>query len=175
MDITELPSSELLKRTFDLRLTEESLEARVDAELERLATKTTLPGFRPGRVPLPVMRHRYGEPMRTRVIDRGLEELTAKALRKAAYPINHELEVIDISDGVEARLEVVWAPKLPFWYGTGGLRVSACWEAVLTGLPAVTASETRATADFCGQVLDRTRLPVVEQAPAADLPSYTVR
>ena len=59
MQVTET-LSEGLKRGFTIVVPAADIETRRTARLTDLGRTLRLPGFRPGKVPLPVVRQRYG-------------------------------------------------------------------------------------------------------------------
>ena len=59
MQVTET-LSEGLKRAYTVVVPAADIESRRAARLADLGKTLRLPGFRPGKVPLPVVRQRYG-------------------------------------------------------------------------------------------------------------------
>ncbi len=57
-------------RTFEVSLDEGPISMRVDSELRRMAKSIRLPGYRPGKVPLKILRQRLGAEIRNAVVDR---------------------------------------------------------------------------------------------------------
>ena len=52
--------SEGLKREFEVIITKKEIEKLVDQKLESIAKEAKLPGFRPGKVPVSVVKNRFG-------------------------------------------------------------------------------------------------------------------
>lgn len=83
--------NEGLKRAYSLKITAADIEARVDAEIKRVAPQIRMPGFRPGKVPANLVRKMHGaalaqEALNTSVQD-GIQQLmTQHALRPAMQP-----------------------------------------------------------------------------------------
>jgi trigger factor len=59
MQVTET-LSDGLKRGFTVILAAADLESRRSERLTSLGKSLRLPGFRPGKVPLPIVKQRYG-------------------------------------------------------------------------------------------------------------------
>lgn len=57
-------------RVFEVSLDEGPIARRVDSEIRRIAKTLRLPGYRPGKVPLKVVRQRVGTDIRNAVVDR---------------------------------------------------------------------------------------------------------
>jgi trigger factor len=72
-------SGEGLERHMTVGLVPEEIEAEVDKRLRDFARSARLPGFRPGKVPVKIMRQRYGE----RVLQEVFGELVQSTFSKA--------------------------------------------------------------------------------------------
>ena len=73
-------SAEGLKREFRVVVEDATIEERVDAKLGELAGRISLPGFRPGKVPLSLLKKRYGAAVRGEVLEETVNEGTRRAL-----------------------------------------------------------------------------------------------
>lgn len=78
MNITET-STEGLARTFKVVITAQEIEEKVKGRLEELRRTVQLPGFRPGKVPVAVIRQRYS----ASVLSEALEESVSDSSRQA--------------------------------------------------------------------------------------------
>lgn len=78
MNITET-STEGLARTFKVVITAQEIEEKVKGRLEELRRTVQLPGFRPGKVPVAVIRQRYS----ASVLSEALEEAVSDSSRQA--------------------------------------------------------------------------------------------
>ena len=90
MQVTET-LSEGLKRGFTVVVPGADIEARRTARLTDLGRTLRLPGFRPGKVPLPIVRQRYGMAVTAEVLEESVNEatqqvLTDRKLRPAQTP-----------------------------------------------------------------------------------------
>lgn len=90
MNITET-STEGLARTFKVVVTAQEIEEKVKGRLEELRRTVQLPGFRPGKVPVAVIRQRYGasvlsEALEEAVSDTSRQAIADRALRVALQP-----------------------------------------------------------------------------------------
>ena len=79
MQVTET-NSEGLKRQYTIVVPAQDIEERLVSRLEELGTQVRLPGFRPGKVPLSLLRKRYGEAVRGEILEAAVGESTNKAL-----------------------------------------------------------------------------------------------
>ncbi|MEI5688990.1 trigger factor [Sphingomonas kyungheensis] len=83
--------NEGLKRAYTLTITAADIDAKVDAEVKRVAPQVKMPGFRPGKVPVNLVRKMHGEALAAdalnSAIQQGVQQLIAdKALRPAMQP-----------------------------------------------------------------------------------------
>jgi trigger factor len=79
MQVTET-LSEGLKRGFTVVVPGEDIESRRTARLADLGKTLRLPGFRPGKVPLPIVRQRYGSAVTAEVLEESVSQATEKVL-----------------------------------------------------------------------------------------------
>ena len=90
MQVTET-LSDGLKRAYTVVLPGADIESRRAARLADLGRTLRLPGFRPGKVPLPVVRQRYGAAVSAEVLEESVSNatqqmLTERGLRPALQP-----------------------------------------------------------------------------------------
>ena len=83
--------NEGLKRAYTLTITPKDIDAKVDAEVKRVAPQVKMPGFRPGKVPANLVRKMHGEALAAdalnSAIQQGVQSLIAdKGLRPAMQP-----------------------------------------------------------------------------------------
>lgn len=100
MQVTET-KSEGLSREFKISLPAKEIEEKISHRLKELARTVNLPGFRPGKVPVGVLRKKYGPSVMGEVLERAVNDssqqaLTEKGLRPAMQP---EIEITDFEDG----------------------------------------------------------------------------
>jgi trigger factor len=84
-------SGEGLERRMTVGLESEQIESAVDERLREFARSARLPGFRPGKVPVKILRQRYGGQLRQEVFGElvqtsFVEALTKEELRAAGAP-----------------------------------------------------------------------------------------
>ena len=81
----------VLERRLDVSVPQEKIETEVESRLKRLARTAKIHGFRPGKVPLKIVKQQYGPQVRQEVIGDVLkknftEAVREKNLRVAGYP-----------------------------------------------------------------------------------------
>ncbi len=114
--------NEGLKREYSVSIAAAEIEARVDAQLGKVAAQVKMPGFRPGKVPLNLVRKMHGAAMRSEALQEavndGMQQLIAEhSLRPAMQP---QIDLaappaagqdVDFTVAVEV-LPVIEAPKI---------------------------------------------------------------
>ena len=79
MQVTET-LSDGLKRNYTVVLPVADLESRRMARLTTLGKTLRLPGFRPGKVPMPIVKQRYGTAVSAEILEESVNEATQKVL-----------------------------------------------------------------------------------------------
>ena len=79
MNVSETKSEGLL-REYEIVITAAEIDAEVGKKLEEIATTVKMPGFRPGKVPMSVVRSRFGDQVRGEAIKTALDEGAKQAI-----------------------------------------------------------------------------------------------
>ena len=100
MEVTE-SSIEGLSREFKVAVSAADVEQKITGRLTELARSVKLPGFRPGKVPVSLLRKRYGDALKGEVLEETVKESSAaviseRGLRPAAQP---KIEITSFDDG----------------------------------------------------------------------------
>ncbi len=116
MQIVET-ANEGLKRAYTLKIPAKEIEARIDAEVKKVAPQVRMPGFRPGKVPANLIRKMHGEALHSDALNASLREsidtlMREKKLRPALQP------KVDLGEGyaqgkdAELTVEVEVLPEI---------------------------------------------------------------
>jgi len=101
--------NEGLKRAYTLKITAKDIDARVDAEVKRVAPQIRMPGFRPGKVPTNLVRKMHGEALTqdalNTTIQQGVQQLLADHKLRPAMQPSVSLEG-DFAPGKDAEVKV---------------------------------------------------------------------
>jgi trigger factor len=116
MQVTEL-SAEGLKREYRITVPADEIATRVNGRLQRLQRTVRMPGFRPGKAPLPLLRKQYGRSIMGEVLEEAVEEGTRQAveggqLRPAMRP---KVDVTSFDEGkdLEFKVDLELLPEVP--------------------------------------------------------------
>jgi trigger factor len=106
MQVTET-LSEGLKRAFTVVVPASDIETKRSARFANLGKTLALPGFRPGKVPLTLVRQRYGTAVTAEVLEESVSEatrqvLSERGLRPAQQP-KVDLISLDVGGGGAAK------------------------------------------------------------------------
>ena len=113
MAITET-LSEGLKREFEVVITSAEIDILVNEKLVGIAKEAKLPGFRPGKVPISVVKNRFGkqvlgEVVRETIDNASKETMDSNKLTASSQP---KIEIISFEEGedLKAKLSVEIMP-----------------------------------------------------------------
>jgi trigger factor len=70
-----------LGRRLTVQIPEAEIQQKVDSRLQELSKQVKIKGFRPGRVPMSVIRQRYGKQVRAEIANEAMQASMQKALR----------------------------------------------------------------------------------------------
>jgi len=117
MQITETTEGQGLKRAFTIVVPATEIEGKVSARLADIASTIHLPGFRPGKVPLALVRKRYGDGVMGEVLQEAVNESTQqviseRGLRPVLAP-KVDLKSFEPGKDLEYALAVEIMPEIP--------------------------------------------------------------
>ena len=116
MQVTET-SAEGLKREFRVVVPVGELEEKVINRLGEIGRTIQLRGFRPGKVPMQILRQRFGNSVRGEVLESTLQETSADAIRehnlRPALP--PKVDIVSFSEGtdLEYNMSLEVLPEIP--------------------------------------------------------------
>jgi trigger factor len=104
--------TEGLKREFKVVVNASDIQAKVTDRLEEIGRTARLPGFRPGRVPMPILKKRFGSAVMGEVLERAVSDSSSQAmiergLRPAVTP---KVDITSFAEGKD--LEYTLAVEL---------------------------------------------------------------
>jgi trigger factor len=115
MQITET-SADGLKHEFMVTVGADDIARQVEARLEELNRSLRLPGFRPGKVPLRVLRQRYGKSVMGEVLERAVNDSSAAALRERNLrpALQPKVEIVSFNEGnnLEYKMAIEVLPEI---------------------------------------------------------------
>ena len=115
MQITET-TTEGLKREFKVVIPAADIEQRVTSRLNEIGRSVRLPGFRPGKVPMTVLRKRYGSAVMGEVLERAVNDTSGEALREQNLrpALQPKVEIVAFNEGtdLEFKLAVEVLPEI---------------------------------------------------------------
>ncbi|WP_455373753.1 trigger factor [Limibacillus halophilus] len=113
MQVQEL-SAEGLKREFSVTISAKDIDEKVENRLEEVGKTVRMPGFRPGKVPLSLLKKRYGQAVMGEVLEQAVNDgsrqaLDERGLRPAMQP---KIEVTKFEEGadLEFKMEIELLP-----------------------------------------------------------------
>lgn len=113
MQVTET-QSEGLKHAYQVVVPADTLEDKMTTKLTALAQQVAVPGFRPGKAPVPLLRKTYGKRMMGEILEETVNETTSKTLEeKEIRPaLQPKIEITSFEEGgdLEFTMEIEALP-----------------------------------------------------------------
>jgi len=90
-----------LNREFEITLPAAEIDQRIDARLKDVGKTLRIDGFRPGKVPLPLLKKKYGRAVMGEVLEIAVNETSAKALQDNSLKpaLQPKIEVKSFDEG----------------------------------------------------------------------------
>lgn len=100
MKVKEL-KSEGLSHELEITIPANDIDARVDVKLQEVGQTAKMPGFRPGKVPLSMLKKRYGKAIMGEILEAAVNETSQQALqdKKITPAMQPKIEVKSFDDG----------------------------------------------------------------------------
>ncbi len=101
-------NTEGLTREFNVVVPATSIEQRINSRLTEVGQQVRMPGFRPGKVPMKLLKSRFGDSVRGEILESTINEstqaaLTEKSLKPALQP---KVELVSFEEGKDLEFSV---------------------------------------------------------------------
>ncbi|MBT6428807.1 MAG: trigger factor [Rhodospirillaceae bacterium] len=95
--------SEGLKREYKVVVEAADMEAKVNDRLAEMAKEAQMPGFRPGKVPVTILRRTYGRQLLGEVLEQTVNEATTETLEQhdLTPAMQPKIEVVSFDEGAD--------------------------------------------------------------------------
>ena len=107
--------SEGLKREFEVVITNSEINKLVEKKLENIAKEANIPGFRPGKVPVSVIKNRFGKEVLGEVVRETVDSATKDTMEKNKLTPSSQpkIEIVSFEEGkdIKAKLLVEIMPE----------------------------------------------------------------
>jgi trigger factor len=116
MQVTET-SADGLKREYTITVPAGDLEQEITRRLGEIGRQVRLPGFRPGKVPMQILRTRFGPSVRGEVLQNTLQSSSAEAIneRNLRPALPPKVDIVSAAEGadLEYKMAVEVLPEIP--------------------------------------------------------------
>jgi len=116
MQVTET-SADGLKHEFTITVPAGDLEREITRRLGEIGRQVRLPGFRPGKVPMQILRTRFGPSVRGEVLQSTLQASSAEAIseRQLRPALPPRVDILSADEGadLEYKMAVEVLPEIP--------------------------------------------------------------
>lgn len=114
MQVTET-KNEGLSREFTVRITAGDIAEKIDHRLAELGKDITIPGFRPGKAPVNILRQRYGKAVTGEILEAAIQDSSQQAIAErgltpAMQPQISEFSEYEEGEDLEYKLQVELMP-----------------------------------------------------------------
>ena len=107
--------SEGLKREFEIVITSSEIDKLVNDKLINIAKEAKLPGFRPGKVPVSVVKNRFGKQVLGEVVRESVDNATKETMESSNLTASSQpkIEIVSFEEGedLKAKLSVEIMPE----------------------------------------------------------------
>jgi trigger factor len=99
-----------LERRMEIQVPAASIEQAIEQRLQSMSRTVRLKGFRPGKVPVKVVRQQFGDQVRQEVLGDVMRRSFSEAVdqQKLAVASNPKIEPIDLQNGVDLKYRAVF-------------------------------------------------------------------
>jgi len=116
MQVTET-AADGLKREYTITVPAGDLEQEITRRLGEIGQQVRLPGFRPGKVPMQILRTRFGPSVRGEVLQSTLQASSAEAIseRKLRPALPPKVDIVSADEGadLEYKMAIELLPEIP--------------------------------------------------------------
>ena len=102
--LVSIESAEGLRRTLRVEVPADTVTSEIETRLRKVGKNAKLAGFRPGKVPLKVIRQRYGSQVRQEVLSDLLQSSYSQAIEQEQLSPAGNPEIIADDTGKDAGL-----------------------------------------------------------------------
>lgn len=115
MQVTET-NNEGLKRSYKVVVPAEEIKIKIDNRLSEIAKTASMPGFRPGKVPVTLLKKTHGQAIMGEILEKTVNESSQKALsdkdlRPVAQP-KIEIDKFDEGSDLEYTIQLELFPEI---------------------------------------------------------------
>lgn len=116
MQVTEV-ATDGLKREYKVVVAANEIEGKVTERLKKLAQTAKVPGFRPGKAPVSLLKKQYGRQVMGEVLEQAVDEGSRQAISENQLKpaLRPKIEVTSFDDGkdLEFKMDVEVLPEVP--------------------------------------------------------------
>lgn len=116
MQVVEV-AADGLKRQYRVTVPAAEIASRVASRLERLSKTAKVPGFRPGKVPVALLKKQYGRSVMGEVLEQAVDEGSKKAIEDSRHKpaLRPKIEITTFDEGkdLEITVDLEVLPEVP--------------------------------------------------------------
>ena len=106
-----------LRHGFHITVGAPEIDRQIDHELRALGSRVKIPGFRPGKIPMPVLRQRYGKNVMGEVLQNAVNRTASEVMKdkKLKPALKPDIQITEYKEGgdLEFTMNVEVLPDVP--------------------------------------------------------------
>ena len=117
MKIKEIKNKDKLTVEWDVTIPSDKVNVELKKKYSDLQVKVNLPGFRPGKVPLEIVKKRFGQKVMSEVLDKIINDSLTNAVKekKLKPSVQPKIEIKSFEEGKDLSFNVIFQimPEIP--------------------------------------------------------------
>jgi trigger factor len=111
MNVTET-AADGLKREYKVVVPAAQVQQKMESRLNELGQRIKLPGFRPGKIPLPLLKQRYGRSIMGEVVEQAVSDSSTQVMNERGLRAAGQPQIEIVSSAEDGDLEYKMAVEL---------------------------------------------------------------
>ena len=116
MKVSELKNNKL-EREYQVTVEAETLNRKMDEQLKSIGNRVKIPGFRPGHIPVKLLKQRYGKSVMGEVLENTVNSTSGDVIRERNErpAMQPKIEILSFEEGKELQYKMSYEvlPEIP--------------------------------------------------------------
>lgn len=116
MQVNELKKEKLI-REYEVKVGADAIEKQMEEQLQSISKRVKIPGFRPGHIPVKILKQRYGKSVLGEVLEKTVSTTSSDLLKeKGERPaLQPKIEIVSYDEGKDLQYKMSYEvlPEIP--------------------------------------------------------------
>lgn len=116
MQVNELKKEKLI-REYEVKVDAKTIDSKMEEQLQSISKKVKIPGFRPGHIPVKILKQRYGKSVLGEVLENTVSSTSSEVLKqKGERPaLQPKIEITSYDEGKDLQYKMSYEvlPEIP--------------------------------------------------------------